>query len=219
LKPIQKKKTTQTDGKIRLLGGRWRRRVLPVANAEGLRPTGSRVRETLFNWLTPHLHNAQCLDLFAGTGALGLEALSRGAAHVQFVETHKPTFETLAANLRTLKAETNEYALEHGDALQFLKSLSGNDLANNTSSQAEPKFKLNKQRPRFDIIFLDPPFQDNLWQQSLDLLVKATIVSSDALIYVERPRETKIKTPATWHEHRSLNAGTINATLYTLDSC
>lgn len=194
-----------SEGKVRILGGRWRRRTLPVADAEGLRPTGNRIRETLFNWLMPHLHQARCLDLYAGTGALGLEALSRGAAFVQFIEAHSPTHHALKQNLLALDADKTEYALTRNDALRVLSDLQNSDLQKNGQN-----LKL------FDLVFLDPPFQEDLWQKSVDLLASSPAISNDALIYVERPRETKINIPSTWHEHRSLNAGKINATLYAL---
>lgn len=195
-----------SEGKVRILGGRWRRRTLPVADAEGLRPTGNRIRETLFNWLMPYLHQARCLDLYAGTGALGLEALSRGAAFVQFIESHAPTHQALKQNLLTLDADKTEYVLTHNDALRVLS-----DLQNSDSKNSDQNSTL------FDLVFLDPPFQENLWQKSMDLLASSPAISNDALIYVERPRETKINTPSIWREHRSLNAGKINATLYVLD--
>ena len=206
---LKPKKTAQPDGKVRIIGGRWRRRALPVAQVEGLRPTGNRVRETLFNWLMPFLHDARCLDLYAGTGALGLEALSRGASFVQFVERHKGTHRRLADNLRTLDAKPSEYAIQQSDALQFLESLSSSKYPTN---RAETSATQNAKH--YDIVFMDPPFQSNLWQQSVDLLAGSPVVSNDALIYVESPIETKIKIPPNWREHRSLNAGTINATLY-----
>ena len=150
------------------------------------------------------MQNARCLDLYAGTGALGLEALSRGAAFVQFVETNKAASSNLEKNLQTLAARKNEYALHQGDALRFLKGLN-----------TEPgTVKTDSNNRAFDIVFLDPPFQSDLWQESAALLAESSTVSSDALIYVERPRETKFTTPAGWREYRSLNAGAINATLY-----
>ena len=151
----------------------------------------------------PHLANAHCLDLFAGSGALGMEALSREASFVQFVEEHHAASVSLSENLQSLNAEASEYSVHCGDAIRYLHSLS-------TNSGAQ------KTRP-FDIVFLDPPFERDLWQQSVDLLAASPMVSSDALIYVESPRETKAKIPQNWRTHRSLNAGSINATLYRLD--
>ena len=151
----------------------------------------------------PHLANAHCLDLFAGSGALGMEALSREASFVQFVEEHHAASVSLSENLQSLNAEASEYSVHCGDAIRYLLSLS-------TNSGAQ------KTRP-FDIVFLDPPFERDLWQQSVDLLAASPMVSSDALIYVESPRETKAKIPQNWRTHRSLNAGSINATLYRLD--
>jgi len=181
------------SGKVQIIGGRWRRTLFPVANADGFRPTGSRVRETLFNWLTPYIHGARCLDLFAGTGSLGLEALSRGAQFVQFIDNNTQTLQALRGNLNKLNAAPTEFQIDRHDALKYLPQL-------HTKS--------------VDIVFLDPPFQSQLWQPSIDLLSASKALSNDAIIYVERPRETKINAPAHWHEHRTLNAGRINATLY-----
>ena len=92
-------------GRLRIVAGNWRSRLLDIADVPGLRPTSTRVRETLFNWLAPRIHGARCLDLFAGTGALGLEALSRGAASCDFVEKSKVAARTLQTNIDLLQAE------------------------------------------------------------------------------------------------------------------
>lgn len=178
---------------MRIISGKWRRRNLPVGDAQGLRPTGDRVRETLFNWLSPYVHGARCLDLFAGTGALGLEALSRGAAFVQFAENALPTAKQLSINLDTLKADSTEYALNIGDGLQWLNDFSGD---------------------AFDLVFLDPPFADTLWQNCCDLLDTKGALAQEALIYVESPSETKIKVPNHWHELKALKAGSVSARLF-----
>jgi 16S rRNA (guanine966-N2)-methyltransferase len=121
---------------VRIIAGRWRSRRIPVPAGLSIRPTPNRVRETLFNWLQPHIEGARCLDLFAGTGALGIEALSRGAAHVEFVEEDRVAADALRAQLVALGAQAHEYTVTAGAAERYLRSTA----------------------LRFDIVFLDPPF-------------------------------------------------------------
>ncbi len=135
-----------------------------MPDAQGLRPTPDRVRETLFNWLQPYLHGAKCLDLFAGSGALGIEAVSRGAASSLLIEQDRETAETLRESLRMLDAD--KIAVHQADALQWIK----------TTNQV------------FDIIFLDPPFGKNMIEQCLSLLAKSECVAEQTLIYVESER-------------------------------
>ena len=146
---------------VRIIGGQWRGRRLPVAVADGLRPTPDRVRETLFNWLAPRIEGARCLDLFTGTGALGLEALSRGAAHVQFVDRDRQAIDSLRATLDTLGAHARA-TLVQADALNL---------------------SLTALAP--DIVFIDPPFAAQLHAPAL-----ATIIAQlrpNARIYLEYP--------------------------------
>ena len=146
---------------LRIIGGAWRGRKLRFPPSPEIRPTPDRVRETLFNWLTPRVVGARCLDLFAGSGALGLESLSRGAAHVTFVERD-------SAAVRELRARLSEWGatgahVEQGDALRFLGGTGG----------------------PYDIVFLDPPFDSNLLSTAADLLEKRSWLAPRALIYME----------------------------------
>lgn len=164
-----------------------------MPTADGLRPTGDRIRETLFNWLTPHLAGARVLDLFAGTGALGLEALSRGAQFVQFTESNPAILKQLHANLVELNASKDEYTLSCSDALQWLQRYEG---------------------PAFDLLFIDPPFAKGYWQQCCELLESSQALKPEALIYVESTLETKLMPPPNWQIFRELNAGAVAAKLY-----
>ena len=146
---------------IRIIGGEWRGRRLPVTVAEGLRPTPDRVRETLFNWLAPRIEGARCVDLFAGTGALGLEALSRGAAHVQFVDRDRQAIASLRATLDTLHSGARATLLQ-ADAL----------------STALPA-------PAPDIVFIDPPFAAQLHAGALAAVIAQ--LRPNARIYLEYP--------------------------------
>ena len=176
-------------GELRVIGGRWRGRKLPVADLPGLRPTGNRIRETLFNWLAPDIAGARCLDLFAGTGALGIEALSRGALRCDFVEAGSEAAGMLKRNLEALDA-TDVAEVHHGDALDF-PSASG----------------------AFDIVFLDPPFDADLWDSALAQLLRKRALAPDALLYIERPAERDaIPLPGTaghFEAHREGRAGAV----------
>lgn len=149
--------------RIRIVGGTWRSRLLDVADVPGLRPTPDRVRETLFNWLGQDLAGKRCLDLFAGTGALGFEAASRGAAQVTLVERDPKALAQLKANAAKLDARNVE--LRRADALQFLRDAA--------SPQAQ----------RYDILFLDPPYRQD-WLARVEPLLGA-VLDAEALIYVE----------------------------------
>ena len=147
---------------VRIVGGRWRGRRLAVPAGTGVRPTPDRVRETLFNWLAPSLPGARCLDLFAGTGVLGLEALSRGAAGTTFVERDAVLVRALEAHMGILAAEAQVF---HDDALNFLSS---------------------RPTREFDVVFVDPPYSTGL----VEVLEKlAAWLGPGHRVYVERPVE------------------------------
>lgn len=157
------RKTNQSNI-LRIIGGDWRSRKLAFIDATGLRPTPDRVRETLFNWLQGKVHGSNCLDLFAGSGALGLEALSRGAQDVIFIEKNKAVATQLKANLEILKSNSHVY---QEDAIAFLK----------------------KQTQAFDIIFLDPPYRQDLLDDTLQLLNQQKLLHQNSLIYLEHESE------------------------------
>lgn len=170
-------------GKVRIIGGRWRGTRLAVADAPGLRPTSDRVRETLFNWLMPVLPGARVLDLFAGSGALGLEALSRGAASAVLVERDP----ALAAELRALTARLQggeAAAVAQADALAWLA--------------AQPK--AGEGAAGFDLAFVDPPFAAGLWSTVWPALLPT--LAPSAWLYVESPADAAIDLPGDWLLHR-----------------
>lgn len=180
---------------IRLIAGQWRGRRLPVLHSEGLRPTTDRVRETVFNWLMHDVSGANCLDLFAGTGALGLECLSRGAASVQFVESDKHVHQVLKDNLEALKAGEN-VSLLNTSGLAFL---------NSAPSQ------------RFDLVFLDPPFGSNLLEQAIELLHTKDWLADNALVYIEQSSvEEPVPIPQHWKPYRESKAGQSRFSLYAV---
>jgi 16S rRNA (guanine966-N2)-methyltransferase len=173
------------NNRVRLIGGRHRGRRLQFPDARGLRPTADAVRETLFNWLQLEIAGAACLDLFAGSGALGFEAASRGAASVTMVEGQARVARSLQQNIALLQFE-DVIRLEHDDALRWL------------------------QRPPagYDVVFLDPPFGQGLLQPVIDLLEQRGWLMPGALVYVEQDtHEPPPRLPDNWRIRRSKRAG------------
>lgn len=179
-------------GSVRVIGGSLRGSKLAVPDLPGLRPTPDRVRETLFNWLAPVMSGARCLDLFAGTGALGIEALSRGAAQVEFVERDAGLARALRDNLARLKQSAG--IVRQDDAPGFLD---------------------HAPEHRFDIVFLDPPFGEALWEKSAALLEAGGWLAPAALIYVESPATSSPAMPPNWQCHREKQAGAVRYALFS----
>jgi 16S rRNA (guanine966-N2)-methyltransferase len=170
---------------VRIIGGEWRRRVLRFPDSESLRPTPDRVRETLFNWLGQDLSGWSCLDLFAGSGALGFEAASRGAARVVLVEKSAKAVAALAANARMLDPD-GRLEIVAADAVKF------------ASSQLLPA-------SRFDVLFLDPPYKQG-WIERLAPFLSA-LVAAEGVIYVEA--EHTLDACGEWHTVRRGRAGQV----------
>ncbi len=163
----------KVKNQLRIIGGEWKRRVLPFADIEGLRPTPDRVRETLFNWLMWDIQNTKVLDLCAGSGALSFEALSRGARYVVMIEPNLKQAKFLKDNIQLLKVENCQLKIQ-------------------TAQQA-----LSNLNEQFDLVFLDPPYSLNLWEELAQKV--DPYLSSDALIYVEADRAlNQLNLPATW---------------------
>ncbi|MBN8924602.1 MAG: 16S rRNA (guanine(966)-N(2))-methyltransferase RsmD [Rhodanobacter sp. 68-29] len=177
-------------GRIRIIGGSLRNSRLEVPGLPGLRPTPERVRETLFNWLAPMIAGARVLDLCAGTGALGIEALSRGAAEACFVEPDPRAAQALRDNLARLKAAGGAVAALEAQA--FLRGTA---------------------RP-FDLVFLDPPFALELWSALARQLEQGGWLAAGAWVYVESPRAAAPGVPANWSLHREGRAGEVRFALY-----
>lgn len=176
-------------GKVRVIGGKWRGRSLKVLDVTGLRPTPDRVRETLFNWLAPFVVNARCLDLFAGSGALGFEALSRGAKEVVFVDKYPP----IIANIKRLAVE-----LDAAKQCEAIRASAVSFIA----TQVTPI--------PFDIIFIDPPFASPLVKQSIDALVVSELIKNGTLLYVESPVAlTENDLPTSWEILKAKTAGEV----------
>lgn len=174
-------------GQIRIIGGQWRSRKIQVIDQPDLRPSTDRIRETVFNWLAGITRDARCLDLFAGSGILGFEALSRGAGYVEAIECSGATIEQLRKNADHLNTG-DVFNLVEGDALKYLAS--------------PPKTP-------FDIVFIDPPYALNLQQTCLDRLCEGGWLSEQALVYVECDSRVALTLSEHWLVHRVKVAGQV----------
>ena len=172
------KKTTRTLGAIRIIGGQWRGRKLPVLDAEGLRPTTDRNKETLFNWLMPYVHARRGLDVFAGSGGLGFEALSRHAQSMTFIELDRAATKLLEQNALSLKIPSEQVKIMQGDSLHLLAQLPG----------------------EYELIFLDPPFHQGLLPKVIKLLDDKSLLAPNGLIYIESEAQgASYQVPQDWH--------------------
>ena len=184
-----------SKGQLRIIGGQWRGRKLQFTAIDGLRPTTDRVRETLFNWLMSELPSARCLDLFAGSGALGLEALSRGARYCDFVERSAIAQREISQHLTALAAA--DRGVCHNDTAA--------DFLNRTTSSSEP----------YNIVFLDPPFGRELIATVAAELEARGLLTNHAFIYVECATQEQLpELPASWNLHREKTAGGVTYRLF-----
>jgi len=185
-------KGARQGNKVRIIGGEHRGRKLSFPDIPGLRPTGDRIRETLFNWLQPRLQGAACLDLFAGSGALGLEAASRGAGRVVMLDRSSMVVEQLRHNISLLGLE--QATVEQADAISWLQ----------TTPQP------------FDIVFLDPPFADNLLQPVCEKVAEGGWLRPGALIYLETDLDYGLpQLPSSWQQLKHKKAGQVGYFLYS----
>jgi len=178
-------RANRAHNQLRIIGGRWRGRKVPFAALPGLRPTPDRVRETLFNWLAPVIRGSRCLDLYAGSGALGLEAASRGAAGVVMVDHAGEVVGSLREQLAILDA--GEVEVIQADVVQWLQG----------PAQA------------FDVVFLDPPFRQGLLSETMRLLEENGWLAADAFIYIEAEKDLRPDLPEGWEIYRSKQAGQV----------
>lgn len=176
---------------LRIIGGEWKRRQLPFASIEGLRPTPDRIRETLFNWLMWDIQNSHVLDVCAGSGALAFEALSRGASQVVMIEPDKTQAKYLRENLERLQVTAQHAKLKINTAQQILPTLMAD---------------------QFDVVFLDPPYALNLWEELAQLV--DPLLKPGGFVYLEADQDTtQFNLPKTWQHIKQTRAGTVRATL------
>jgi 16S rRNA (guanine966-N2)-methyltransferase len=176
-----------TASQLRIIGGQWRGRKLAFTPQPGLRPTGDRIRETLFNWVAAEIRDAHCADLFAGSGALGLESLSRGAAHCDFIDTSSAASQQISEHLQMLGATDRGTCLT-GTAQSYLQSRSPASL---------------------DLVFVDPPFDRGLAGPSCALLAQRQLLVRGGLVYLECRCDESIPLPAQWRVHRDKQTGDV----------
>jgi len=179
------------NNRVRIIGGDWRGRLLKVADVPGLRPSGDRSRETLFNWLQPWILAADCADLFAGTGALGFEAASRGAASVLMIEKDPRAQAVLLQSIEQLQAV--QVNLHAGGAMSKIEEMKADS---------------------FDLVFVDPPFDSNLSSLVLERLDKRACVRRGGFIYVESPASLSLPPPQGWSIWRDQQMGEVRMRLF-----
>ena len=189
-KAKKQKIKSNKKGNIRVIAGKYGGRKLPVVNAEGLRPTTDRVKETVFNWLMPYINDSVCLDCFAGSGGLGFEALSRGAEQVTFLELDKQASQQLKENAQLLKVEN--CTIECTNSLDYIE-------ANNN---------------QYNIVFIDPPFRKNFITKTTSLLT-SNCLTDGAIIYLEMEVENNTDVlPSSWQLLKEKIAGQVVYRLY-----
>ncbi|SQD79800.1 16S rRNA (guanine(966)-N(2))-methyltransferase RsmD [Moritella yayanosii] len=187
-----KQQNQRPAGHIRIISGQWRGRKLPVKDVIGLRPTTDRIKETVFNWLSPYVRNSRCLDLFAGSGGLIFEALSRYANSGLLFEKDPSAASQLQQNIDLLDADNA--TLVRGDTLHLLTTV---------------------PEHRYDLIFIDPPFRQDLLEDCCAKLEANNWLSADAVIYIEREKElNQVKLPANWTILKEKQAGQVCFELY-----
>jgi len=193
------KQRSNKRGKCRIIAGKWRGRILKFDDADGLRPTTDRIRETVFNWLQVDLPNSHCLDCFAGSGVLGFEAISRGADEVIFIEQNKQTVNNLKKSARMLLTNEQQVVVEHRDALSWLRSV-----------------KADKSLASyFDLVFLDPPFHSDLLSESCRLLDDSGCLAKEAIIYVEHELNANVEIPENWRCLKDKSSGQVTYQILT----
>lgn len=171
---------------VRIIAGQWRGRKIAFTEVEGLRPTSDRVRETLFNWLQEIVGRSRCLDLFAGSGALGFEAASRGAELVTLVESNREVAKQLESTRESMSADSCQ--VHNSSAMDYLDSTT----------------------QKYDIVFVDPPYKANMWTQIAEKMVEKAILSDNAYIYLEYPSHIDLPVlPSQWQLVKDKKAGAV----------
>lgn len=188
--------TKQQSNSVRIIAGDYRSRKLEFPSLEGLRPTADRIRETLFNWLQDSIQGETCLDLFAGSGALGFEALSRGANRVDFVEQNPSAVNSIRGNIERLDAKHgNVYCT---DAFEWLD-------------------RYTQDSKQYGLVFLDPPFKGETLARVIVKLESANLLKEGGLVYIEKEKQLiDDDLPSNWVEVKSKKAGTVQFGLYNI---
>lgn len=184
------------SGKLRIIGGKWRSRQLLFPGVSALRPTPDAVRETVFNWLAPMIQGSRCLDMYAGSGALGFEAVSRGAMSAVLVEKNPKVVKALQKN-RQMIDRHNQLKVVACEALQYLSTVSR----------------------QFDIVFLDPPFATDELEKACYQLHKKALLAPQGLVYIEHACDRElVYFPEGWREIKQAQRGGVQYSLYRVDA-
>ncbi|QCI20188.1 16S rRNA (guanine(966)-N(2))-methyltransferase RsmD [Buchnera aphidicola (Brachycaudus cardui)] len=181
-------------GKVYIISGKFKGRKISFNNILNVRPTTNRIRETLFQWLSKYIKNSRCLDCFAGSGALGLEAISRGAAFLTLLEIEKKTFFTLQSNIK--KLNINNLELIHTNAFSWL----------------------NKTGKPYDIIFIDPPYHQGLVEKTIVVLEKQRWIKKTSIIYIEKEKNQDLIIPKHWILYKKKTTNHIECYLYIFNT-
>ena len=186
-------KAKPAGGEVRIIGGQFKRRSIGFIDAQGLRPTPDRLRETLFNWLIADIHGARVLDSCAGSGVLGFEALSRGAAHCTFIEMNALQVQRLLHSAQQLRLDASQYQIIQGQAQQLLgqaTQLATKPLLTLTVDSVLIAERDNEHRySPFNVVFIDPPYADDLWQPILTALIEHQWIDATSVIYLEADKD------------------------------
>jgi len=193
---LKSRSQPHSRNQLRIIGGKWRGRKLDFPDADGLRPSGDRIRETLFNWLMADVPDSHCLDLFAGSGALGFEAVSRGASRAVLLDNNRTVVEQLRRNCAIL--DTDQVSVIHTDAGQWLQKADG----------AQP----------FTLVFIDPPFNAELLNPIIAQLEVSGALADEALIYLEAEAQQAVMPPPYWQLLKHKQAGRVSFRLYRRQS-
>jgi len=188
---VAKQNKNNRPSEVRIIAGQWRGRKISFTEVDGLRPTSDRIRETLFNWLQDDVGQSSCLDLFAGSGALGFEAASRGAESVSLVEANRGVVKQLEATSQQLNAASCQ-----------IHNISAIDFLDNATQQ-------------YDIVFIDPPYIAAMWSQIAEKMVEKAILSDNAYVYLEYPSNIDLPVlPTHWRLIKDKKAGAVRYCLF-----
>lgn len=190
------KKQNAITGSIRVISGKWRGRKLPVLAAQGLRPTTDRTKETLFNWLMPYVNESRCLDMFAGSGSLGFEALSRHATSATFIELDKVAAQLISSNLEKLQVSEQQTKVINGNSLEVCDRL----------------------KDTFDLIFIDPPFNVGLVPKAIDVIQANHLTVTESVIYIECETQNQhYQVPDNWRCIKEKSTQSVSSKLFIVN--
>lgn len=219
-----KKSKAKATGQVRIIGGQFRSQLVPFIDADGLRPSPDRLRETLFNWIQFELHDARVLDLCAGSGVLGFEALSRGANWVDFIELQPNQASLISQTAQKLKLPSDSFRVSLGNALDLIPALAISKPIDNPHSSDNSSYSDEANSATetlcYHIVYVDPPYDLDLWVPMINLLVQHHLVNSQTLFYLEDKRElsqTLQKLSYDYNVLKETKIGQVYASLFEIE--